>query len=398
MASKYPGLLVSQGDKEQALYKGLLDMGANMTRGYTDKPTSFAQQVGQGGAAFGTGYQDRINQSKQDQMGDMKYKFQQAQMESERMKIEQAKLAQAEAARVKLIEDRMLNTQQFGGFVPGSMDAANFQSTLSPEQQMLNVLDPIGQAKAGIAASAASAAEQRKSEQEEKIARIKANGKGALTAKDRLQLGNNRYDKFVKDNADNLGRMEGYQGLEAVYTDPSGTSAYQSIAANGQATINGTIFQASDQGAKDMALIFSVMKMLDPGSTVREGEFNLAANSSGAAKAAMNFVNKVWSGDQLPPEARQQMMALARGQYDAAKTAVDANLVKAKGRMSSRMPGVNPDQEFMGAVPDYMPKFGANAFDPNLFKKITKKPLSSKPITGGAGKTWTPVKPKGGTI
>ena len=132
MASKYPGLLVSQGDKEQALYKGLLDMGANMTRGYTDKPTSFAQQVGQGGAAFGTGYQDRINQSKQDQMGDMKYKFQQAQMEQQKMKIEQEKRAQEKAAESQRLMNIYTNFDENdqGPFGAGGTKAQALQAAM----------------------------------------------------------------------------------------------------------------------------------------------------------------------------------------------------------------------------------------------------------------------------
>jgi hypothetical protein len=294
----------------------------------------------------------------------------QAEMEAQQMKIADAKRAQEEAARVKLITDRFYNTQKYGGAVPGSIAAANYKSTLTPEQQMLNEVDPVGQAKSEIATQSALAAEQRKFKHEASMERIKANAKagekGILSAKDKLQLGDDQYNQFRKDNADNLGRMEGYRGLEAVYKDPSGTSAFQSISKSGQAVIDGQVFQASNQGARDMALIFSVMKMLDPGSTVREGEFALAANASGQARAAMNIVKQMWSGDQLPAEARQQLMSLARGQYDEARSAVSQNLTAAKARMKTRMPSLNVDVEYQGLLPDYTPAFGAAAFDPTI--------------------------------
>jgi len=97
-------------------------MGANMTRGFTAQPTTFAQQIGQGGATFGKSYQERINQSKQDQMVDMKYKFQQAQMESERMKIEKAKEAKEYSDRLDTWT-RMEGKDMFGNPVNEPMNA-----------------------------------------------------------------------------------------------------------------------------------------------------------------------------------------------------------------------------------------------------------------------------------
>ena len=389
MAEKYPGLLVSDGDKQQALYRSLLDMGANMTRGYTKTPTTPFQSIAEGVAVGGNRYQQEIDRSKKAQIGDINYRMQQAQMEAEKMKIEKAKRQQAEAARKKLITDRFRAQQQYGGFEPGSMDAANYQSGLSPEQQMLNELNPVEQAKSGIASTAALAKEQRVNAQQEKVERIKAGAKAGeksiLSAKDKLELGDKQYNTFVKNNKPNLDRMSGYRSLEAIYEDPSGNSQYKHISKSGEATIDGTVFQASNQGAQDMALIFSVMKMLDPGSTVREGEFALAANSSGQAKAAMNMVKKMWSGDQLPAEARQQLMSLARGQYDAAKVAVDQNLGMAKERMGLRMPSVNPENVYHGVNPEYIPSFKAAAFDPNLMKKnqgprLPKKTTKKNPL------------------
>ena len=91
MAVKYPGLLVPEADKHQALYQGLLGMGSALSGGPSNAPVSFAQQLGRGGQSFNKSYQDRINQSKQDQMGNQKYQMQQAQMEAQKMKIEEAK-------------------------------------------------------------------------------------------------------------------------------------------------------------------------------------------------------------------------------------------------------------------------------------------------------------------
>jgi len=56
--------------------------------------------------------------------------------------------------------------------------------------------------------------------------------------------------------------------------------------------------------AGDLALIFNYMKVLDPGSTVREGEFANAENSGSIPSRIQAQYNKVISGERLAPEQR----------------------------------------------------------------------------------------------
>lgn len=102
--ARYPGLLTTPQDKQQAVYQGLLNVGQNVG-GYSDKPVSFAQQFSQGAGAFGSGYQDRIDQSKKDQLGDAQFQQVQAQIEQQQQAIEQAKKEQAEQAEQKRLQD-----------------------------------------------------------------------------------------------------------------------------------------------------------------------------------------------------------------------------------------------------------------------------------------------------
>ena len=71
-------------------------------------------------------------------------------------------------------------------------------------------------------------------------------------------------------------------------------------------------------GASDMALIFGFMKMLDPGSVVREGEFATAENAGGIPAKVRNMYNKAMSGEFLTPEMRQDFVNQAQKQYEAA--------------------------------------------------------------------------------
>lgn len=71
-----------------------------------------------------------------------------------------------------------------------------------------------------------------------------------------------------------------------------------------------------DSGPGDIAGIFGYMKMLDPGSVVREGEFATAQNSAGLPEQVRNMYNRLLEGDRLSLEARKQIAEAARGQIE----------------------------------------------------------------------------------
>jgi hypothetical protein len=67
-----------------------------------------------------------------------------------------------------------------------------------------------------------------------------------------------------------------------------------------------------DSGAGDVALIFSFMKMLDPGSVVRESEFAIAQNSGGLLESLVVQYAKAKDGDRLSPKQRDNFLVLAK--------------------------------------------------------------------------------------
>ena len=90
------------------------------------------------------------------------------------------------------------------------------------------------------------------------------------------------------------------------------------------------ILNIAPTAAGDMSLIFSYMKMLDPGSTVREGEFANAQNAAGIPDRLRNTYNQIISGERLNPDQRldfkkqagtlyqqrKQLYEQAAGQYE----------------------------------------------------------------------------------
>jgi hypothetical protein len=69
------------------------------------------------------------------------------------------------------------------------------------------------------------------------------------------------------------------------------------------------------RGPSDIALVFSYMKMLDPGSVVREGEFASVQNSGGVPESVMGMYNKLIGGGVLTQDVRDAILREAQGQY-----------------------------------------------------------------------------------
>lgn len=71
--------------------------------------------------------------------------------------------------------------------------------------------------------------------------------------------------------------------------------------------------------AGDLALIFNFMKVLDPGSTVREGEFANAQNAGGLDAKVTGLYNQVMNGKRLTPEQRSDFVGRSDKLFTSAK-------------------------------------------------------------------------------
>ena len=69
--------------------------------------------------------------------------------------------------------------------------------------------------------------------------------------------------------------------------------------------------------AGQMSLIFQYMKMMDPGSTVREGEFANAQNTTGIPGQGLNAYNRAARGEYLNPTQVKEFQRQAESLYDA---------------------------------------------------------------------------------
>ncbi len=108
------------------------------------------------------------------------------------------------------------------------------------------------------------------------------------------------------------------------------------------------VSSASDTAAGDVSLIFAYMKMLDPGSTVREGEFATAEQTAGIPDRIVNLYNKAAKGSRLGPKQRAEFKSAAKDVYDQSsiqQKQIDDIYVGLAGKY-----GVDPSLLGIGAI------------------------------------------------
>lgn len=80
--------------------------------------------------------------------------------------------------------------------------------------------------------------------------------------------------------------------------------------------------------AGDLALIFNFMKVLDPGSTVREGEFANAQNAGGVGERVQSLYNNILEGTRLTPKQRADFVGRSKKLFTQAETMNKKNVDK----------------------------------------------------------------------
>jgi hypothetical protein len=136
------------------------------------------------------------------------------------------------------------------------------------------------------------------------------------------------FDQESKLRAEALKQTEGFRQIE---------NSFGSIQAAAK----------DPSAAGDLALIFNYMKMLDPGSTVREGEFANAQNAGGVDAKVQSFYNNVLRGERLTEAQRKDFLGQSASQYNSWATQYDRTRDYYRGLSSSYE--INPDRVGLNA-------------------------------------------------
>lgn len=153
----------------------------------------------------------------------------------------------------------------------------------------------------------------------------------------------------------------------------------------------GKIQKAKGTAAGDLALIFNYMKLLDPGSVVREGEFATAQNTAGVPERIRNVYNRALSGVRLSPEQRTNFKDQAADVFTAQRE--QQNLLESEFGRIAESSGLRPGNvivDFQGDFRNFtIPGSSAQPAQPAT-PQITPEG-GSAPLVGSVGATGAQV-------
>lgn len=104
----------------------------------------------------------------------------------------------------------------------------------------------------------------------------------------------------------------------------------------------------AQSAAGDLAAATKFMKMLDPGSVVRESELGMAMAATGVVDRMSNYVKQLQTGQKLTPSQRKDFQSIADGLMEASANLYSKALADQRGIASGA--GLNPDD--IGTQPD----------------------------------------------
>lgn len=123
----------------------------------------------------------------------------------------------------------------------------------------------------------------------------------------------------------------------------------------------------------DLALIFNFMKVLDPGSVVREGEFATAANAGSVDERVRGLYNRVISGERLTPEQRADFADRATKLYQGASEVYQGRAQQYAGFATAA--GLPVEQ----VIPDF--SYGGGLYKKPLEFQVPPTPEGADPNT-----------------
>jgi len=190
-----------------------------------------------------------------------------------------------------------------------------------------------------------------------KSAEIKVNGgKGAFDAENTLR------DEFNKQSGNYIGIRDAYGKVQAAAKNPT--------------------------AAGDIALIYAYMKILDPTSVVREGEFATAQNAAGVPDKVRNMFNKTLNGERLQDDQRQDIVSQS-GKIYTQQSDIQNKLTQRYTDMSKRynlrpdnvvgdlsMPSQNgsqPSPRYSPAYQEYLDAYNSAKGNPQVQAAITAR-------------------------
>lgn len=214
------------------------------------------------------------------------------------------------------------------------------------QEKLINLQDLIQKQKSGLAKEEADALKEKiglylkgqNDPEKEMMALVKMQLMNA-----NLTNARNRPGEDAKDTAIQL--MNNWRTDTITKNTQEVAAAYEKVQSSA----------SNNSPAGDLSLIFNYMKMLDPGSVVREGEFATAQNAAGVPDRVVNMYNKILNGERLNPTQRKDFFNQAGNTFNAQMAQQERFNQGFRDLATSY--GLNPNQVVL----------------PTVFKDVTKK-------------------------
>lgn len=145
--------------------------------------------------------------------------------------------------------------------------------------------------------------------------------KKQIAAAGRSQTNTNVFNNTKDDFKNERDLRNDFAGLPTTKAFNEVQSAYDQI--------NVAIKKQSPAG--DLAAATKIMKILDPGSVVRESELGMAMAATGALDRVQNYAEMTMKGTKLTPKQRQDFGELANQLYGAASGRYDDSVKEYQG-------------------------------------------------------------------
>jgi len=164
------------------------------------------------------------------------------------------------------------------------------------------------------------------------------------------------YMQYLKDKKDGtLSKKDIFDATNAKRKEYIGTPETKEFAKQSAAFARIMASQEAPTGAGDMALIFNFMKLLDPGSTVREGEYATARDTGNVSQRTRAIYNKLVMGTTLTPEQRADFVDRSVRLYRKAETqfkTVTDQYTKLAEEQGLPVDQIIIDKGYVGEIPE----------------------------------------------
>jgi hypothetical protein len=147
---------------------------------------------------------------------------------------------------------------------------------------------------------------------------------GAAQGANNVQSNQNMFQNEQKLNADHQAESKNFVGVRDAY-----------------ARLREALPEAHTHSPAALAAGTMYMKLLDPGSVVRESELGMALNATGVWDKALNYANTLANGGTLTESQVKEFSSMSRKLYDAAEK--NQNSLNDQYKKRATEYGMNPD-------------------------------------------------------